>query len=1016
MQPHLFDKRTVISVTFAYSKLFERIITKGVNNTLGEAHTFLQKTNHMIVIFFHFLRSLSPCFVIFLLVIFFALPLQESNANTHWKISKKLHSASELDYPPFAIVHPDGSAGGFSVELLEAASHAAGLTVAFNVGPWSQIKRDLAKKKIDVLPLVSFSEERDTVYDFTAPYLRMNGTVFVREGYSAITTISDLKEKEVLVMEGDTAHEYLQHKQLTDKIITTLSFEEAFQLLAAGKHDAVVVQQIVGLEIIKKLNLKNVVAVEEQQATSLKPVTMKLEGFQQKFCFAVAEGDHQLLSLLNEGLAVLYLDGTYNTIYQKWFGPILPDPEIPTDELIKRFLLLLIPLLLLFTIVGLLYLKRQVVQRTSYLQDEINRRRLIETELAISNDRYIKAQQMGKVGNWDYYYSTKKFICSSETKRIFGFDMDSAEQTTEDVENCIPDRENLEVAWHDLVENNVPYNLEYEIITADSGERKIVNSRAELLRDEDGNPAKIQGVILDITEQRRSESALEQSNKLLKASQRIAQIGGWELDLTTNTLFWTDETYRLHDTSPEEFSPTVDAGVSYFLPESRRLISEALEAAMKNGEGYDLVLETLTTKGRRIDVRTTCVVTLHEGRPVKLTGIFQDITEQKQIEAAKQQLENQLVQSQKMESIGTLAGGIAHDFNNILSAVIGFTELALNAVDENTVIAEDLHEVYTAGLRAKDLVHQILTFARQSDEKLEPIQIDYIIKEVLKFIRSSIPTSIEIKQDITSSSLIMGNSTQIHRLMMNLCTNAAHAMTEESGTLEILLKDIIVDNATQRSKLELTFGNYIVIKVSDTGSGIPPENMEKIFEPYFTTKGQGEGSGMGLAMVHGIVEQYGGKIFVDSKRGKGTIFTIYLPVARARKSHQQYKAEGLPTGKERILFVDDEAQIAKMATRTLSQLGYSVVHRVCSVEALKLFQSSPHDFDLVISDVTMPKLSGDQLAEKLLEIRPEIPVILLTGFSKRFSEEQAAEIGVKALAYKPIVKKDLAKMIRSVFK
>lgn len=367
-----------------------------------------------------------------------------------------------------------------------------------------------------------------------------------------------------------------------------------------------------------------------------------------------------------------------------------------------------------------------------------------------------------------------------------------------------------------------------------------------------------------------------------------------------------------------------------------------------------------------------------------------------------------------MESIGTLAGGIAHDFNNILSSVIGYTELALDAVDKETPIADDLHEVYSAGLRAKDLVQQILTFARQSDEKLKPIQVNIIIKEVLKFIRSAIPTTIEIKQNIESDSLVMGNSTQIHRIVMNLCTNAAHAMENEGGTLEILLKDITLDRAVRRGTSHLQPGNYIEIKVSDTGDGIDPQVIDKIFDPYFTTKKPGDGTGMGLAMVHGIVETYGGKIFVESRLGKGTIFTIYLPVARGNKDHQQYKAEELPTGKERILFVDDEAPIAKMVGRVLNQLGYSVTTRTSSIEALELFRSKPGEFDLVISDVTMPKMTGDQLTQKLIDIRPDIPVILCTGYSKNLSEERASEIGIKAFAYKPIVKEDLAKTVRDV--
>ncbi len=324
-------------------------------------------------------------------------------------------------------------------------------------------------------------------------------------------------------------------------------------------------------------------------------------------------------------------------------------------------------------------------------------------------------------------------------------------------------------------------------------------------------------------------------------------------------------------------------------------------------------------------------------------------------------LEKKLFQSQKMGSIGTLAG-IAHDFNNILSSVIGFTELSLDEVEKGTHIEDNLQEVYTAGKRAKDLVRQILAFARQSEEELKPIQVDMIATEVLKFIRSSIPTTIEIKQTIESDSLIMGNATQVHQILMNLFTNAAHAMEDKGGILEFSLKDVVMDRGVNREKLDLKPGNYIEIKVSDTGTGIAPEIIGSIFDPYFTTKGPGEGTGMGLAMVHGIIESYGGKISVDSKPGQGTLFTIYLPVTRKRQEHHPYQSETLPTGKERILFVDDEAPIAKMGGQALERLGYTVSIRTSSIEALELLRSKPNDFDLVITDMTMPNMTGDKLA------------------------------------------------------
>ena len=454
---------------------------------------------------------------------------------------------------------------------------------------------------------------------------------------------------------------------------------------------------------------------------------------------------------------------------------------------------------------------------------------------------------------------------------------------------------------------------------------------------------------------------------------------------------------------------------SMYHPDSRDRAETFFQVFDKTGKIHNAELVLTRKDGSTLDVSLNAsAIRDGEGNILQRNSIWRDISKQKSKEQENEKLEIQLCQAHKMESIGTLAAGIAHDFNNILSAVIGFTELALNAVEKETPIQEDLQEVYKAGLRAKDLVRQISSFARQSSEELKLIRIDTIIKEVLNFIRSSIPTTIEIKQNIVSDSLIMGNSTQLHRIMMNLCTNAAHAMENKGGALEIILKDITIDRVPMRGNSHLKSGNYIEIKVSDTGDGIAPQIIDKIFEPYFTTKGPGEGTGMGLAMVHGIVETYGGKIFVESKLGKGTIFTIYLPVAREGKAHQQYKVKELPTGQERILFVDDEAQIAKMASRMLGQLGYSVTTRTSSVDALEVFKAKPSDFDLVISDVTMPKMTGDQLAKELLEIRPDIPVILCTGYSKRLSEEKSSEIGIKAFAHKPIVKEDLATTVRRV--
>jgi len=395
-----------------------------------------------------------------------------------------------------------------------------------------------------------------------------------------------------------------------------------------------------------------------------------------------------------------------------------------------------------------------------------------------------------------------------------------------------------------------------------------------------------------------------------------------------------------------------------------------------------------------------------EGRLVRIQ-IATDITEYRK-------LEDKLLQAHKMDAIGTLAGGIAHDFNNILSSIIGFTELSLEDVEKGSALEDNLNEVFTAGKRARDLVKQILAFARQTEDVSQPIQVDIIIKEVIKLIRSSIPAVIEIRQSITSDSLILGNPTQIHQILMNLCSNAAYAMEDKGGILDIALKDIVIEHASRFEKTELKPGHYLQLTLADTGTGIPSDIIHSIFEPYFTTKPVGEGTGLGLSMVHGIVKSYGGQVTVESELGKGTVFTIYLPVFKNQTAAISPKPEDLPAGMEQILFVDDEEPIARMGGRILERLGYQVTTRTSSIEALELFRMDASRFDLVISDMTMPNMTGDRLAVELMKIRPDIPIILLTGYSKKISDETAKEIGIRAFAFKPIVKADLAGTIRKI--
>ncbi len=398
-----------------------------------------------------------------------------------------------------------------------------------------------------------------------------------------------------------------------------------------------------------------------------------------------------------------------------------------------------------------------------------------------------------------------------------------------------------------------------------------------------------------------------------------------------------------------------------------------------------------------------------------MAGIVRDITENMRMEEEKNNLQKQLQQSQKMESIGTLAGGVAHDFNNMLSVILGNAELAMDDVPEWHPVRNNLEQVKTASLRAKDVIRQLLSFSRKSDPKRKPVKISSIIEDSLAFIRSSIPTSIEIKMHISDeSAIILADPTQMHQVMLNLCTNASHAMSESGGILQVMLYIVDMGKDETYRPIELKQGRYVKIIVSDTGRGIEKEDMDRIFDPYFTTKAVGKGSGIGLSVVHGIVKSNEGSISVDSEYGKGTTFTLLFPVFEEEPAIEEETNVPIPTGNEKILFVDDEASIVDMTGQMLKRLGYAVTAKTSSLDALATFKTQPGKFDLIISDMTMPDMTGDQLAQELLKIRPDIPIILCTGFSERINDEKSKLIGIQALVVKPVDKTDLAGTIRKV--
>ena len=394
-----------------------------------------------------------------------------------------------------------------------------------------------------------------------------------------------------------------------------------------------------------------------------------------------------------------------------------------------------------------------------------------------------------------------------------------------------------------------------------------------------------------------------------------------------------------------------------------------------------------------------------------------DITERKKVEKEKIELELQLSQKQKMEAIGTLAGGIAHDFNNILGAMQGYVELSLDDLTEGSTVRDNLEQILSCINRAAKLVKQILTFSRkdQQEQEKEPLQISSIIKEVLRMLRSSLPATIKISRKIhADSSMVLADSTQIHQVLVNLCTNASHAMQGEDGLLEVSLEDVNLESETRIGDEYLGSGTYVKLSVSDSGCGMEKAVVERIFEPFFTTRKVNEGTGLGLSVVHGIIKSHGGVITVSSTPGEGTTFDIFFPKIESCEIQEPQSSESNNREREVILLVDDEEMMLDVTRQILERLGFDVVAKTSSIDALEAFQEEPDEFDLVITDQVMPNMTGTQLARKLVSIRPDISVILCSGFPENVCPEEFKSIGIKEFIAKPISKQEIAAIIRKV--
>jgi len=640
-----------------------------------------------------------------------------------------------------------------------------------------------------------------------------------------------------------------------------------------------------------------------------------------------------------------------------------------------------------------------------YTIHDIEDRKRTEQMLRQSEAYLEEAQRLAHTGSWAHHESSDTFIASPEMLRIFGLDLES---------DAIPFdvlRESVHPADRYIVDaarrNRAGYTIDYRIALPD-GSVKYVHSVGHPIFDASGTLVERVGTIVDVTERKRAEAELRQSEEQWRDvfennPTMYFMVDAAGLILAVNPFGAEQLGYGVKELTGRPV-------LSVIHESDRDAIQQRFDACLAHlGQAMSWEARKVCKDGRTLWVRETGKAVPRTNGTIVLMAC-EDITERKQVEAEKERLEGQLRQSQKMEAMGTLAGGIAHDFNNILGAILGYGELAQQAVAESTEVRRYIDNVMQAGGRAKSLVDRILAFSRSGLGERSSIDVQAIVAETLELLAAaSLAPDVRLETRLeTAGAAIVGDATQLHQVVMNLCTNALHAM-DEGGVLAVTLDRVEVAEDRPLSHGALVAGSYVRLGITDTGSGIPPHVLDRMFDPFFTTKGVGEGTGLGLSLVHGIVADLGGAIDVVTVIGSGTTFTIWLPGAGEAAAPLAESTAELPHGRgETVLIVDNEKPLVALAEETLAELGYEPIGFESSVAALRAFRQAPQRFDIVLTDESMPDLSGIALAGEIMQLRADVPIVMMSGFAGAQLHERALALGIRELLRKPLQRKDIA--------
>ena len=910
----------------------------------------------------------------------------------------------DADYPPYEYLDENGQPAGYNVDLTKAIAAHMGLDVEIQLAVWGEVSEKLANQEIDLLEGMFYSSERDKTFEFTQAHTLVGQVIVRRQDAALIDSLDGLSGKKIIVMRGDIMHDLALKAGFAHQLVLAKNQQQALDLLVQGDAEYALLAKVPALYWIKKNQLPDL---------SVGEATVVLS----EYCYAGNDSNKALVARFSAALTELKADGTYRKIHQKWLG-VYDDQGLSRKQIIFYFSYASVPIICLFILAFACSrtLRKKVAQQTLYLEEEISKRQQVEEQLRVSEQIYkslyldapLPYQSLDVDGNY--------LAVNSAYLATLGYERDEV------IGHWFGDF--LHPDWKIVFEQNFPSFKQRGVVSNVEFRMKHKNgSFIDVLLNgcigcnPDGGFRQTYCVFQDVTARKEIEEKLRFGNEVFEKLTSSARDGIIQINDEGKVVFWNKGATDIFGYSADEIMETDMQQL--LVPEDVRgrhqvSFSEIVVTGQGGSIGKTIELEGVHKDGHIVSLELSLSSFDLNGHPQAM-AVVRNITDRKLAEVERLDLESQLRQKYKMEAVGIMAGGMAHNFNNNLSIILGNIELSKIKTQHLDEITDYLNNAKIAVLRSRDLIKQIMTYSRQNNRGNATIRPALIIDETVQLLSATLPTTINLQNNLADGSagiMINGDSSRIQECLINLCNNAMQAM-DEDGHLTLSLDSVELHQQDIPRQYDAKPGSYARISVRDSGCGMNAVVLDKIFDLFFTTKGLDQGTGVGLSTVQGIVKDHGGLIKVISNVGQGTTFELYFPIVALAQPMVECSPsnEERPGGIERILLVDDDELVADLGEMMLAEMGYQVTTMTESGEALKLFAANADKFDLLITDQTMPVLTGKELIQSIKQIRPDIPVIICTGFSSKVDEREARNVGADAFLLKPL---DLTKLLQTV--